>query len=748
MYDEILGPIVNPRSKATSAQRNIIVSPTGDKYAHRDTRDRDRSHATSSSLGNYGENLLNSNSGLFKQQPSSFSSSSSSSTVNWDGKFADIKEDGSGKSLSPRASSLSASSSSASPRAGAGADFNSSILARLTSVENHSRSLQRQLNEKTEQAERLEAENARLRRALEAEGEVLAKEASNVTFDANGDVAGRVGGVTPPRSYSTSLHSGANTSVGSNTATAHLLKQLQELRDDNIELENQVVEMEQFLADYGLEWVGQSVGPPRGGSGGDANCSQNRAESKKEEGNCSSNSTKKTSSAFYTLDGSERKQGSPAEAKTRTAAATDNRSDFRDYKTNGILSGSNTTSGDGSDSGTRSSSNIYHVDYHDFHKKVQELNDMINSEPAQVRKEKHNARQARLMQPCEFTESIPLTFYSNGIMIRRGPFRPSDSASYKAFCRDIMDGYFPSDFRKEHPDGVLFCLTDKHRESYNGTVQRTLVSGSLNPEDSTNAQAYSREEILNKLPTQKVLQNGDVVDIRAGIASRLTKEKAGNSRSGFGQNTNEIVSRLSNDRVEDTGLDDEMCEDSDASSECDKNDRPPTYQLSGLLQSTKRIAAMSQQLPLPVSSEDTSTNSPAKGKAQNDSSTTAISAVVGSGANQIVIISTPASQSTSPSSAKKKTDGTALIRIKWLDGRMLHMKLWDTDLVGDVREHIRRYLYNMSCDDNISGNSGKIEDGDNFELRGTYPPRPLPDSMTLVEAGLVPNGTVHAKKNM
>ena len=373
---------------------------------------------------------------------------------------------------------------------------------------------------------------------------------------------------------------------------------------------------------------------------------------------------------------------------------------------------------------------------------------MINSEPAQVRKEKHNARQARLMQPCEFTESIPLTFYSNGIMIRRGPFRPSDSASYKAFCRDIMDGYFPSDFRKEHPDGVLFCLTDKHRESYNGTVQRTLVSGSLNPEDSTNAQAYSREEILNKLPAQKVLQNGDVVDIRAGIASRLTKEKAGNSRSGFGQNTNEIVSRLSNDRVEDTGLDDEMCEDSDASSECDKNDRPPTYQLSGLLQSTKRIAAMSQQLPLPVSCEDTSTNSPAKGKAQNDSNTTAISAVVGSGANQIVIISTPASQSTSPSSVKKKTDGTALIRIKWLDGRMLHMKLWDTDLVGDVREHIRRYLYNMSCDDNISGNSGKIEDGDNFELRGTYPPRPLPDSMTLVEAGLVPNGTVHAKKNM
>ena len=103
-------------------------------------------------------------------------------------------------------------------------------------------------------------------------------------------------------------------------------------------------------------------------------------------------------------------------------------------------------------------------------------------------------------------------------------------------------------------------------------------------------------------------------------------------------------------------------------------------------------------------------------------------------ANQIIIISTPASQSTSPSSIKNKKEGTALVRVKWLDGKMLHMKLWDSDLVGDVREHVRRYLYNQNIEE------------DTFELRGTYPPRALPNSMTLMEAGLVPNGTVHAKK--
>jgi hypothetical protein len=33
-----------------------------------------------------------------------------------------------------------------------------------------------------------------------------------------------------------------------------------------------------------------------------------------------------------------------------------------------------------------------------------------------------------------------------------------------------------------------------------------------------------------------------------------------------------------------------------------------------------------------------------------------------------------------------------------------------------------------------------------FELRSAFPPRLLTDSMTLEEAGLVPNGTIHARR--
>eukprot|EP00605_Chrysophyceae_sp_TOSAG23-4_P000217 GSChrysophyteH1.ASY1.ANO1.254.1 assembled CDS len=429
MYDEILGPLVNPRSKSSVAHRNIIFSEPDD------TRSR----------------------------------------------------------------------SSRTPH---GSSFNGSILARLTSVEMENKDLTRQVAIKDARILELEEENRRMRRALEAEAEELAKE------------------------------------------TTQLLEQIQELREENQALESQVVEMEQFLADYGLEWVGQN--PP------------DECESKDQRGNVQ-------------------------------------------------------------------------VDFHLFARKVQELNDMINNEPAQVRKDKHNERQARIMKPSEFTESIPITFYSNGLMIRRGPFRPADSASYKSFCRDILDGYFPSDFRKDHPDGVLFNLTDKHLEPFSGAESRNLVGGSL--QESTTAQSYSRDDILRRIPVHKVLPNGDIVDIRSGIAARL-----GNKHE------------------------------------------------------------VSSSAPATSASSSEGARGDGKASSENDSET------------------------------DSSKEGTALVRVKWLDGKMLHMKLWDSDLVGDVREHVRRYLYNQNIEE------------DTFELRGTYPPRALPNSMTLVEAGLVPNGTVHAKK--
>jgi UBX domain len=60
--------------------------------------------------------------------------------------------------------------------------------------------------------------------------------------------------------------------------------------------------------------------------------------------------------------------------------------------------------------------------------------------------------------------------------------------------------------------------------------------------------------------------------------------------------------------------------------------------------------------------------------------------------------------------------------------------LFADDCVGDIRREIERHL--DTCD------GGGIRE---YELRSAYPPRVLSDQMSLLEAGLIPNGTIHAR---
>ena len=63
-------------------------------------------------------------------------------------------------------------------------------------------------------------------------------------------------------------------------------------------------------------------------------------------------------------------------------------------------------------------------------------------------------------------ETVKVVYYKNGLLVKRGPFRSADSKSYKTFVDDILDGYFPSEYKDEYPDGVIFDLLDKHWYEY------------------------------------------------------------------------------------------------------------------------------------------------------------------------------------------------------------------------------------------------------------------------------------------
>ena len=88
------------------------------------------------------------------------------------------------------------------------------------------------------------------------------------------------------------------------------------------------------------------------------------------------------------------------------------------------------------------------ISYDDFKYHIDQLNNIIYSDPIQVHITDNNHHKiARLIPSCELVEKIKIIFYLNGIMIKNGPFRYCDTTGYKLFMKDVIDGYFPSEFQ-------------------------------------------------------------------------------------------------------------------------------------------------------------------------------------------------------------------------------------------------------------------------------------------------------------
>lgn len=191
----------------------------------------------------------------------------------------------------------------------------------------------------------------------------------------------------------------------------------------------------------------------------------------------------------------------------------------------------------------------------------------------------------------------------------------------------IIDGFFPSEFREEFPDGVMFNLIDKHEMKY------------LNSKDQTDS-AMSKGKFLGNIP-KTVLKDGNIISMRQDITDILDKKN---------------------------------CEVNET-----KND--------GL----KSIGKNPVILRTPASLLDT------ESKADD---------------NDLL-------------NGKSK----ASIQIKWLNGTLILATMFEDDKIGDVRRELEKY-----------------NDTENFELRSAYPPRILSDTMSLKDAGLIPNGTIHARK--
>lgn len=422
-------------------------------------------------------------------------------------------------------------SSNNSSNAKANVDFTSSLIRRLADAEEETKSLRKQVLEKNVRINTIERENAQLRAVADA--------------------------------------------------PTHLVHELEHFKSANNILEKQVDDMEKFLYDYGLQWVGN-----------------------------------KTSSS-----------NEAAEQLHRTGTV---------------------------DNVSRP------IDYSALALKVEELNSVLSSEPSQV---KSDSRRGKIVHAGELFESIDVSVYSDGIMIKRGPFRNSHSDSCRSFVRDIMDGFFPSEFRSEYPDGVMFRLIDRHNIPYEGSTDQT--AGKL-----------TKEELLRDV-RKVVLKDGNLVPMRSNIEQLLDK---GNSSD-------------SSCCVQDKGRprDSHIALDTNASAYL-RIDRDRDRDDFG--DDARRVEIFTE---ITVGGDDRPT-------------ATAVAVA------------------------------TASVQVRWLDGTMLLIVLFESDCVEDIRKEILKHTQSAAYTYRAAA---RLEV--DYELRSSHPPRVLSDTMTLKAAGLVPNGTIHAR---
>ena len=325
----------------------------------------------------------------------------------------------------------------------------------------------------------------------------------------------------------------ANGATGRDTAT--LLDEVAHLQGQNDGLREQLVQMHSFLDDYGLKWVG----------GGDQASKESKAEPKSAAaaavaggGGGGSSSTwgagaKLGSKAAADEGGASEEQ---SEGKDGAAAAAEQ----AEGKAEADDAGENGGAGEEEPAGRAG----FRFDVERFVEELAKLNVVAGESVARIVQEQ---QAGGMVHKFKYPDGLPLTLYEDGLFLRRGPFRGFGGAHTQAFVRDVCDGYFPSEFRAEFPEGVVLRLTDRRAEPYGGGgggggagfrafggEGNSLASGgggggggggtgrvtSLSSVGGSEL-PLSRDQFLAALPASVVGASGNVVSVRNSIAGML-----------------------------------------------------------------------------------------------------------------------------------------------------------------------------------------------------------------------------------
>ena len=109
------------------------------------------------------------------------------------------------------------------------------------------------------------------------------------------------------------------------------------------------------------------------------------------------------------------------------------------------------------------------IDMVAFMKRIEGLNELVDS----------NRKLTDVNGIKKFKEPkmIKLVLLNDGFTVNNGPLRLYSEKDNGMFIQDIVDGYFPGEFKAENPDGVKFTVDDQRSlDIFKGTPRRLLES--------------------------------------------------------------------------------------------------------------------------------------------------------------------------------------------------------------------------------------------------------------------------------
>ncbi|CCW69964.1 unnamed protein product [Phytomonas sp. Hart1] len=136
-------------------------------------------------------------------------------------------------------------------------------------------------------------------------------------------------------------------------------------------------------------------------------------------------------------------------------------------------------------------------------------------------------------------EVVSVVVYKNGISVNDGAFRPYTWPLCMAFVQDLMEGYYPYEFKDRYPGGFPIEVIDKSSEDWQPLANKPRPSSvgaaanaamNLRPRNVHSLQnpqsPLSKEGFLQQLPATRVTANGRLVDVRNTITSLFQKNAA------------------------------------------------------------------------------------------------------------------------------------------------------------------------------------------------------------------------------